>query len=292
MSPKCVNPTCGADLVDGAKFCQHCGSPSERPCICLWCGATNAAVATYCVECGNQLNGLASGIPLPRAREWREFFTELNMMAPSQVSQDVGRVHEKIAVFGGRAERWKALGEAGFPIPDDNPNDPWILTWQKYEGCILRLQRIVVRESRSGEPIRSLPAQTMSSCVRICATRERIAALFGRGQKGQEIVWNNAYSDLQSVRVVGTRLTMIPKTGPTLEIHWKEKLVGLPILPQWIATLVVVSQKEPVNAKALAEMDSATRQGRESRKNSIAMVMPSFARDIEAVFTEQPHRQP
>ena len=44
---------CGADLVEGAKFCTGCGAPTEyTPQPCTACGADLAEGAKFCGECG------------------------------------------------------------------------------------------------------------------------------------------------------------------------------------------------------------------------------------------------
>ena len=47
---------CGAEIIDGAKFCGVCGNPIEYNYdICKYCGAKLPKGAVFCAECGKKL---------------------------------------------------------------------------------------------------------------------------------------------------------------------------------------------------------------------------------------------
>ncbi len=52
-------PSCKADVPDGSKFCNHCGSPI--PIRCVACGAQNRAGSKFCAECGASLAAPTAG---------------------------------------------------------------------------------------------------------------------------------------------------------------------------------------------------------------------------------------
>ena len=45
---------CSAELPDGAKFCQECGTPAAAR-TCPACGAITVAGGRFCNECGHAL---------------------------------------------------------------------------------------------------------------------------------------------------------------------------------------------------------------------------------------------
>jgi len=57
---KCVN--CGAELVDGAKFCFECGTKVQTDkLVCTKCGAECPPAAKFCFECGAKFGETAIG---------------------------------------------------------------------------------------------------------------------------------------------------------------------------------------------------------------------------------------
>lgn len=48
-------PKCGAKILEGTKFCLHCGNPLPQPKICLKCQKVNAPEAVFCGYCGTEL---------------------------------------------------------------------------------------------------------------------------------------------------------------------------------------------------------------------------------------------
>jgi ribosomal protein L40E len=45
---------CGAQLTEGAKFCNECGAKQEKP-KCPQCQAEAAPGAKFCNECGTKM---------------------------------------------------------------------------------------------------------------------------------------------------------------------------------------------------------------------------------------------
>jgi uncharacterized membrane protein YvbJ len=46
-------PSCQADDVEGARFCDECGSKLEL--VCRQCGTANRPGAKFCLKCGHKL---------------------------------------------------------------------------------------------------------------------------------------------------------------------------------------------------------------------------------------------
>ncbi len=51
ISMKC--PNCGLDTIEGAAFCNHCGTPLQS--FCSNCGARNPIGSEFCGSCGSRL---------------------------------------------------------------------------------------------------------------------------------------------------------------------------------------------------------------------------------------------
>jgi len=60
-----------------------------------------------------------------RAQQWRRFFGKLDLLFHPQGLLEKGLE----ADLAGRRPEGEALEEAGFPLPDDSPTEPWILCW-------------------------------------------------------------------------------------------------------------------------------------------------------------------
>ena len=56
-------PNCGLDTIEGAAFCNHCGTPLQS--FCSSCGARNPIGSEFCGSCGSRL---ISGSPVDSAR--------------------------------------------------------------------------------------------------------------------------------------------------------------------------------------------------------------------------------
>lgn len=77
--PKCPNPECGHDNVDGTQFCEMCGEELETPdsaaasvsaentVFCPECNAANDAANLACEACGADLPGHDSSAPAAEA---------------------------------------------------------------------------------------------------------------------------------------------------------------------------------------------------------------------------------
>ena len=52
-----VCKNCGAETVEGAKFCTNCGSKLERKVPCKACGRLNDENAKFCAFCGARTDG-------------------------------------------------------------------------------------------------------------------------------------------------------------------------------------------------------------------------------------------
>lgn len=77
--PKCPNPECGHDNVDGTQFCEMCGEELETPdsaaasvsaentVFCPECNAANDAENVACEACGADLPGHDSSAPAEAA---------------------------------------------------------------------------------------------------------------------------------------------------------------------------------------------------------------------------------
>jgi pSer/pThr/pTyr-binding forkhead associated (FHA) protein len=73
--PKCPNPECGHDNVDGTQFCEMCGEELETPdsagtsvaagdtIFCPECNAANDAENVACEACGADLPGKNVAVP-------------------------------------------------------------------------------------------------------------------------------------------------------------------------------------------------------------------------------------
>ena len=55
-------PQCQFENVDGAKFCNECGSKLEVSCS--KCGKPNPTGSKFCNECGNELKELQAVVPV------------------------------------------------------------------------------------------------------------------------------------------------------------------------------------------------------------------------------------
>ena len=47
-------PSCGSETPEGAKFCEHCGTPFVR--LCPSCGQQVRPTAKFCPDCGTALS--------------------------------------------------------------------------------------------------------------------------------------------------------------------------------------------------------------------------------------------
>ena len=54
---RCINPECGAELDDNAKFCPECGTKQPTEKKCPKCGTVVAEKAKFCPECGFKMDG-------------------------------------------------------------------------------------------------------------------------------------------------------------------------------------------------------------------------------------------
>ena len=61
--PSVQCPSCSANVSEGSKFCEHCGTALPRPCPA--CGHANSAKARFCSQCGASLAADASSPAAP-----------------------------------------------------------------------------------------------------------------------------------------------------------------------------------------------------------------------------------
>ena len=54
---RCINPNCGVELDDNAKFCPECGTKQPTEKKCPKCGTVMAEKAKFCPECGFKMDG-------------------------------------------------------------------------------------------------------------------------------------------------------------------------------------------------------------------------------------------
>ena len=54
---RCINPECGAELDDNAKFCPECGTKQPQEYVCPACGAKFDQPSKFCMACGAKMDG-------------------------------------------------------------------------------------------------------------------------------------------------------------------------------------------------------------------------------------------
>ena len=54
---RCINPECGAELEDNAKFCMECGTKQPQEYVCPACGAKFDQPSKFCMACGAKMDG-------------------------------------------------------------------------------------------------------------------------------------------------------------------------------------------------------------------------------------------
>ena len=54
---RCINPNCGAELDDNAKFCMECGTKQPQEYVCPACGAKYDQPSKFCMACGAKMDG-------------------------------------------------------------------------------------------------------------------------------------------------------------------------------------------------------------------------------------------
>ncbi len=131
---------CGNPMREDDQFCTRCGAPRAIPGTCPACGRSNPPDAAFCGACGVSLatppapsavpppgdsSEAPSGMLTARAQQWRRFFGKLDLLFHPQGLLEKGLE----ADLAGRRPEGEALEEAGFPLPDDSPTEPWILCW-------------------------------------------------------------------------------------------------------------------------------------------------------------------
>lgn len=82
---------CGAELMDGAKFCMKCGTKVEQEILCPQCGTKLPADAAFCFSCGNAMGEIAS----KRDNSTNDFLsvTKKNEIKPEEKINDYCRGH-------------------------------------------------------------------------------------------------------------------------------------------------------------------------------------------------------
>lgn len=97
---RCKN--CGAELIDGAKFCGECGTVVEEVNRCPHCGAEIYKGATFCAECGKPINNNAVKCESGNAQDEAETVSETesaNEINSKETKKDSGFT-KKIIIIG------------------------------------------------------------------------------------------------------------------------------------------------------------------------------------------------
>jgi len=210
-------------------------------------------------------------------KAWREIFAELKLINPAatrRINPDAGGVMASVWI-GNHTTPAKALEQAGFPVPDTDPHEPWLFLWSGgNRETPLRLGKIEV-VSKSGRA--EVFTQSMTQGTNLVATRCRMAVLMGRVRGDATVPAVLTYADVESAHVDKRTLTITTRSGFRLSVSFDVKIKSaLPLMPQWITAITVIGADSPSEAKHIADMDRAVRQRRKSAESEIEEVVALF----------------
>ena len=148
---KCVS--CGSQMQAGQRFCEVCGTRSEKKCKA--CGALKSPSARFCGSCGQAIlpeapltgddakisGGFAAGTPDGERRQLTVLFadvvgaTALSGRLDPEDLRELLRVYQKVCVesadrYGGNVHQYAGdgvLAYFGYPVAHDNDAERAVL---------------------------------------------------------------------------------------------------------------------------------------------------------------------
>src|SRR5207249_2606606 len=110
-------------------------------------------------------------------------------------------------------------------------------------------------------------------------TRTQLAIVYSRvGLTTHIELFSRPLLQIAECAVGGQELELHFKDGAHVYMQWIAR--GLPTAPRWLTALTVLAEDEPVNAKAIADMDAARRGWKADAETTFARVMERFAADL------------